>query len=284
MRTSGVSTPDARWRIYRSPAPIPRPDLISGIANSTYNALQTSLRKQFSHGLLISRVLHLFEDPRRCFYLQHYGLGFAKHRGRERPGAEPLRSESRTWPFHVRCAAPLRHQLSMEPAVVQPSGELVRTHFGQLDGQRHHHLHDNTPFTVYDSSNVSLQGSAPEISGFPGNRPDVVGNPNVGPQHRTGGSTSAHSSNWIPFCKPASLAMPGAISSTAPRINSGTSLQSRIIPIRESMNLQFRAEFFNIFNNVNFLLPVNDINSPNFGQISAARPGRIVQLALKFSF
>jgi hypothetical protein len=42
------------------------------------------------------------------------------------------------------------------------------------------------------------------------------------------------------------------------------------------MNLQFRAELFNIFNNVNFLLPVNDINSP--------RPGRIVQLALKFSF
>jgi hypothetical protein len=56
------------------------------------------------------------------------------------------------------------------------------------------------------------------------------------------------------------------------------------IPIHESMNLQFRAELFNIFNNVNFLLPVNDINSPNFGQISAARPGRIVQLALKFSF
>jgi hypothetical protein len=34
---------------------------------------------------------------------------------------------------------------------------------------------------VYDSANVSLQGSAPEISGFPGNRRDVVGNPNSGP-------------------------------------------------------------------------------------------------------
>jgi len=56
------------------------------------------------------------------------------------------------------------------------------------------------------------------------------------------------------------------------------------IPIHERMNVQFRAEFFNIFNNVNFQLPNNDINSPNFGQIVAAQPGRIAQLALKFAF
>jgi len=35
---------------------------------------------------------------------------------------------------------------------------------------------------------------------------------------------------------------------------------------------------------VNFLLPNNDINSPGFGQITAAQAGRIVQLAVKFSF
>ena len=58
----------------------------------------------------------------------------------------------------------------------------------------------------------------------------------------------------------------------------------KTIPIHESMNLQFRGEFFNIFNNVNFVLPDNDINSPNFGQITAAQSGRVVQLALKFSF
>ena len=50
------------------------------------------------------------------------------------------------------------------------------------------------------------------------------------------------------------------------------------------MDLQFRAEIFNIFNNVNFQLPNNDINSLGFGQIEAAQPGRIVQLALKFMF
>ena len=56
------------------------------------------------------------------------------------------------------------------------------------------------------------------------------------------------------------------------------------MPIRETLNLQFRAEIFNIFSNVNFELPNNDINSPDFGQIEAAQPGRIVQLALKLQF
>jgi hypothetical protein len=52
----------------------------------------------------------------------------------------------------------------------------------------------------------------------------------------------------------------------------------------ESKNLQFRAEFFNIFNHANFWVPVNDLNSPNAGQIQTSQPGRLVQLALKFLF
>ena len=39
-----------------------------------------------------------------------------------------------------------------------------------------------TPFTVYDSRDVSLQGGAPEISGFSSDRPDLIGDPNNGPR------------------------------------------------------------------------------------------------------
>jgi len=46
----------------------------------------------------------------------------------------------------------------------------------------------------------------------------------------------------------------------------------KTIPIHESMNLQFRAEIFNIFNNVNFQLPNNDINSP--GSARSKPPSR----------
>ena len=40
-----------------------------------------------------------------------------------------------------------------------------------------------TPFTVYDSHNASLQGQAPEITGFYSSRPNVLSDPNSGP-HR----------------------------------------------------------------------------------------------------
>jgi hypothetical protein len=77
------------------------------------------------------------------------------------------------------------------------------------------------------------------------------------------------------------------------------------IPIREQMHLEFRAEFFNLLNHVNYLfeqsgaisseptaleLDPNNINTsqnPNvspFGYAQAVRPPRQIQLALKFYF
>ena len=54
--------------------------------------------------------------------------------------------------------------------------------------------------------------------------------------------------------------------------------------INENKTIQFRGEFFNIFNRANLGLPVNDLNSSNFGQIQTSSPGRLVQFALKFLF
>ncbi len=44
-------------------------------------------------------------------------------------------------------------------------------------------ISSGTPFTVYDSANVSLQGSAPEITGFYSSRPNLVSNPNLRTAH-----------------------------------------------------------------------------------------------------
>ena len=57
------------------------------------------------------------------------------------------------------------------------------------------------------------------------------------------------------------------------------------LPWRE-MGLNFRAEFFNLFNHPQFGTPINDINEPSvFGSVnSTVNNPRLVQLALKLSF
>jgi hypothetical protein len=54
--------------------------------------------------------------------------------------------------------------------------------------------------------------------------------------------------------------------------------------ITERVKLQFRAEFFNIFNNVNFNNPGTTVGTPGFGKITSAKDPRILQLMLKLIF
>jgi len=55
--------------------------------------------------------------------------------------------------------------------------------------------------------------------------------------------------------------------------------------IRENATLQFRAEFFNLWNHAQFNQPGNGFGSATFGEItSSAVPGRILQFGLKYSF
>lgn len=54
--------------------------------------------------------------------------------------------------------------------------------------------------------------------------------------------------------------------------------------ITEATLLEFRAEFFNVFNHAQFTNPSGAIDGSNFGQVTGARDGRIGQVALKFSF
>jgi hypothetical protein len=56
------------------------------------------------------------------------------------------------------------------------------------------------------------------------------------------------------------------------------------LPINEQTRLEFRAEFFNLFNRTNFQAANSDINSAAFGTINSTFPARQIQLALKFYF
>jgi hypothetical protein len=69
-----------------------------------------------------------------------------------------------------------------------------------------------------------------------------------------------------------------------PGINNWDLALSKDIQFTESKSLEFRAEFFNVFNHAQFLTPSGLINGGSFGVVTNARDPRIGQLALKFLF
>jgi len=53
----------------------------------------------------------------------------------------------------------------------------------------------------------------------------------------------------------------------------------------ENARLQFRAEFFNIFNHTNFIPPNSNLSSgASFGRITNAYDPRLIQFGLKLSY
>jgi hypothetical protein len=70
----------------------------------------------------------------------------------------------------------------------------------------------------------------------------------------------------------------------SPGLNSTDVSIVRTFVARETVRVQFRGEFFNVFNHVNFNFPNVQADSPSFGKISQAQDPRQIQLALKILF
>jgi hypothetical protein len=69
-----------------------------------------------------------------------------------------------------------------------------------------------------------------------------------------------------------------------PGINNFNTALSKNTKLTERFNLEFRAEFFNVFNHTQFAAASGNFNSSQFGQATAAQAPRIGQFALKLKF
>jgi hypothetical protein len=59
----------------------------------------------------------------------------------------------------------------------------------------------------------------------------------------------------------------------------------KVFAIRETKQLEFRGEFFNLFNHPTFAAPGTNVNSASGAQVSSTlNASRIIQMALKFRF
>jgi outer membrane receptor protein involved in Fe transport len=257
---------------------------IAGIANSSYNALEASLRKRFSHGLsfLLSYTWSKVIDDVSSFNIT----------GSE---AKPVAGENDLAQDPFNLAA--ERGLSLFDARNRFVGSYVwdlpfwnkpqnwyQWGLGgwQLDGIAT--LMSGTPFTVFDSNDVAAQGSAPEITGFSAQRPNLVGNPNNGPR------TVSAWLNASAYQRLDTVANAGQFGTEGRNVNTGPAYSDwdfaalKNFKVTESKQIQFRAELFNIQNRTNFHLPDSDISSPTFNHILEADPPRQVQFALKFMY
>jgi hypothetical protein len=141
-----------------------------------------------------------------------------------------------------------------------------------------------TPYTVYDSANVSLQASAPPISGFFASRPNLVRDPNNGPH------TVSHWVDTTPFQRLNPQTQAGQFGNEGRNAIRGPAFADvdlsvmKSLTVTERLHAQFRAESFNVANHANFGLPIADIASQDFGRILRASPPRLTQFALKLLF
>lgn len=121
-----------------------------------------------------SCLILVVQKPRLHFEPQHGGFGANPRSGRERSYAESIRFERRTRPSLLD--ATQRFVLSGSYGLPQwhdaPKAAGFFVNGWQLNTIVS--LASGTPFTVYDSANVSLQGQAPEISGFYSSRPSSL--------------------------------------------------------------------------------------------------------------
>jgi hypothetical protein len=259
---------------------------IAGIANSSYNALEASLRKRFSHGLsfLASYTWSHSIDDVSSFNIT--GSASQDIAGENDLAQNPFDLAAERGPsmFDARNRFVLSYQWMLP--FLQHSSNWYGKAFGnwQLNGIMT--AMSGTPFTVFDSNDVSLQGTAPEISGFSSNRPNLIGNPNSGPR------TAAEWFNVGAFqqLEPDPQGRfqvfgdEGRNAVLGPRYVNWDVSAFKNIRVAESKEFQFRGELFNVLNHTNFRLPVSDIESPTFGQIQQDVSPRVIQVALKFLF
>jgi len=111
--------------------------------------------------------------------------------------------------------------------------------------------------------------------------PNLIANPNTGPK------TPSEFFNIHAFAMPApyTFGNEGIGVITGPGMDVVDLSAVKNTSVKERLNLQFRAEFFNAFNHANFAGPNTTFGSAQFGEItSTAVANREIQLALHLSF
>jgi hypothetical protein len=256
------------------------------IANSAYNSLQASLDKRFAHGLQftaaytfsksfdqsssfegilnpidprISRSLSAFDARHRLVLSYYWELPLRKYSGATGRllngwALSGITTFQTGFPIQITSLADnelmysFDFELPGKPAQLAP----LRTMKPQSNAN---YYFDPNSFTENATNNTAPPCTAGAVFGC--YDPSLFGT--LGTAKRT-------------IC-------------CGPHLSESDFAILKTIPISEAMHLDFRAEFFNIFNHTQFFNPdANTSDGSQFGQVTQVRDPRLVQFALKLFF
>ncbi len=268
--TPGPGDPQSRALYpYMAITPYDRP-----VGQSSYNSLQASLVKRYTDGWSYN-VAYTWSKTMDC--------GTDGWWGTEGTNAQD--------PYNIcgygsRSVAgyDVTNQLSVDMLYQVPIGKGGRFSTGNrvadyiLGNWQINNIfqaHSGLPFTPSISSDIPNTGNGTEYL-------DVVGNPHLSKQ------TAEEWFNTAAYAVPAGYTY-GTAGRNSLRSQADWELDSsvfRLIPVGDGRQFEFRAEAFNLLNNVVLGQPFSDYNTgPQFGTINSTyNVARELQLALKFTF
>jgi hypothetical protein len=253
--------------------------LIGNDGRSWYHSLQVQLTKRMSHGLLVTGSYTLAKsiDINSSNVTIGPGLGgtncdpFNLHDDRGRSDWDRRNAVVASWVwspklnFGTPWGSTLLGGWSLTGITTAQSGEA---------------------FTVLEGEDIAELGTGSASAGFEyaerTGAPVTLSHPNRAAMVAQFFNTNAY--------VPINLVPPGTIGNAGRNTISGPALSNTDLAIikdfafKERYKVQFRSEFFNVFNQVNFKNPANTVDSgPGvFGAILGANSGRQIQFALKF--
>src|SRR5581483_2753717 len=259
------------------------PIVVESVGNATYEGLQSALHKRFAHGVEFQAAYtwsHAIDDAADPLVAPGGNRNIARN-------SFNLKEERGSSDYDLRHRLVLNgvYQLPFGPGRPHLNKGVLAKATGGWELAGVSTLQSGHPFDIYSSRDSEYTGLT--------NRPDLVGStaiPPDAPRNQVGPPITAFAVQ--PFGRPGTL---GRNSFTGPRYYDTDLTLLKNTSITERVNLQFRAEVYNIFNRIQFDVPgaaSDTLASPGtFGQSlstitqpDGTTSARQIQLALKLIF
>jgi hypothetical protein len=251
---------------------------VSSDASSTYHSLQARVEKRYARGVsLLGAYTYAKAIDNSSSFLESKGDDNTPQNSTNIAAERGLSN----FDLRHRFSGSFIYELPVgrERRWTAPGGRWVGAFLNDWQVSGIVTLQTGRPFTARLTSDNSNTGN---VGGFfAHDRPNVVGNPHLDdpPPERFFDTNAFAISQRYTFGNAGRNVLIG------PGLSNVDLALLKNISIRPNHTLQFRGEFFNLFNHPNFKLPESFIDNPaTFGRILAAEHARQIQFGLKYLF